>query len=145
QPVNAAGMRIDPPPSVPIWVLPMPGTTAATAPPGEAPRGFRVSPGFRGTPGDGLSVAAFPPDPGSVVFPMINAALPPNRANPGASCVTGASDVSFEPKRAGMPATSTLSLMPTGMPSISPLGAPALQRASASPAPLRAASRSTQQ
>ena len=38
--------------------------------------------------------------------------------------------MSFEPKRAGMPATRRLSLTPSGTPSIRPRGAPARQRAS---------------
>src|SRR5207247_5195739 len=120
-------------------------TTAATAPPEEPPGVLRVSQGLRVTPVNGLSVTAFQPNSGIVVLPMMIAPCSRNRATAGASWLTGASEVSFDPKRAGMPATSTLSLTPTGTPSISPLGAPAIQRASESLAPLRAASRSTQQ
>ena len=63
----------------------------------------------------------------------------------GFEVVDGSLDVSLDPTRVGMPATSKLSLMPTGMPSMRPLGAPAIQRASASLAFLRAPSRSSQQ
>ncbi len=123
----------------------MPRTTAATAPPEEPPGVLRVSHGLRVTLVNGLSVTAFQPNSGIAVLPMMIAPCSRNRATAGASCVAGASDVSFDPKRAGMPATSTLSLMPAGTPSRSPLGAPAIQRASESFALLRAVSRSTQQ
>src|SRR5262249_1881492 len=142
-------MRIDPPPSVPRWILPMPRTTAATAPPEDPPGVLRVSHGLRVTPVSGLSVTAFHPNSGIVVLPMGGLAVrvfPPTRgigvlprgtglgargrATAGASCVDGASDVSLDPNRAGMPATRMLSLTPTGTPSMRPRGAPANQRAS---------------
>src|SRR5262249_35633295 len=145
RPPNAAGIRIDPPPSVPRWILPMPRTTAATAPPEDPPGVLRVSHGLRVTPVSGLSVTAFHPNSGIVVLPMRIALCSRTRATAGASRVDGASDVSLDPNRAGMPATRMLSLTPTGTPSMRPRGAPAIQRASASRALLRAPSRSTQQ
>ena len=108
----------------------MPRTTAAAAPPEEPPGVMRVSQGLRVTPVNGLSVTAFQPNSGMVVLPMMIAPCSRSRATAGASCAAGAAGVSFEPKRAGMPATRRLSLMPTGTPSIRPRGAPARQRAS---------------
>src|SRR6516165_11916606 len=116
----------------------MPRTTAATAPPDDPPGVLRVSHGLRVTPVNGLSVTAFQPNSGIVVLPMRIAPCSRRRATAGASCFAGSLDVSLEPNRVGMPATSRLSLMPTGTPSMRPLGAPAVQRASASLACLRA-------
>ena len=59
--------------------------------------------------------------------------------------VTGASGLVFEPRRIGCPAQYRLSLTVNGSPSAIPLGAPLAQRASDSPAALRAASGSTMQ
>src|SRR5262249_13943158 len=122
-----------------------PRTTAATAPPEDPPGVLRVSQGLRVTPVNGLSVTAFQPNSGSVVLPMRIAPCSRRGATDGASCFDGSPEVSLDPNRVGIPATSRLSLMPTGMPSMRPLGAPAIQRASASLACLRAPSRSTQQ
>src|ERR1700676_5309767 len=53
RPVCEAGRRIDPPPSVPIAIGPIPAETAATAPPLEPPgvnsrfQGLRVGPKIR--------------------------------------------------------------------------------------------------
>src|SRR5436305_9291942 len=95
-PANAAGMRIDPPPSVPRWMLPMPRTTAATAPPEEPPGVLRVSHGLRVTPVNGLSVTPFQPNSGIVVLPTTIAPCSLRRATVGASCAADASDVSFD-------------------------------------------------
>src|SRR5262245_61578351 len=110
----------------------MPRMTAATALPEDPPGVLRVSQGLRVTPVNGLSVTAFQPNSGIVVLPIRIAPCSRRRATAGASSVDGASEVSLEPNRAGMPATRRLSLMPTGTPSIRPLGAPAIQRASES-------------
>jgi len=50
QPQMAAGMRIDPPVSVPIDAQPMPAATAAADPPLEPPADRVVSHGFRTGP-----------------------------------------------------------------------------------------------
>src|SRR2546430_17273617 len=107
----------------------MPRTTAATAPPEEPPGVLRVSHGLRVTPVNGLSVTPFQPNSGIVVLPTTIAPCSRRRATAGASWVAGAADVSFDPKRAGRPATRMLSLMPTGPPSIRPWGPPAVQPA----------------
>ncbi len=123
-------MRIEPPPSVPRWIAPMPRIAAATAPLDEPPGVLRVSHGLRVIPVNGLSPTAFQPNSGIAVLPMTIAPCSRSRATAGASCGDGSADTSFDPNRAGMPATSRLSLMPTGTPSSMPAGAPATQRAS---------------
>src|SRR2546425_5026487 len=76
-PQNAAGMRIEPPPSVPSATGPQPLATATAAPPLEPPD---VSAGFHGffvTPKRGFSVMALWPNSDVLVFPrtMAPAAL----------------------------------------------------------------------
>jgi hypothetical protein len=130
QPVKAAGMRIEPPPSVPTCRAPIPSTVAATAPAEEPPVVIRVSQGLRVAPVSGLSLVAFQPYSGIAVLPSRTAPSSRSLATAGASRLCGSGPVSLEPKRAGMPATRTLSLTPVGTPSSSPVGAPPSQRAS---------------
>src|SRR5262245_48373959 len=55
-PVNAHGIRMEPPPSVPIVSGPKPAATAAAPPPEDPPGVFIVFHGFRVIPVSGLSV-----------------------------------------------------------------------------------------
>ncbi len=84
-PLNAAGMRIEPPPSVPIEIGLVPVATAADAPPLEPPAVFVVSQGLRVTPVSGLSVTPFQPSSGVVVLPTSTALCSRSRATAGAS------------------------------------------------------------
>src|SRR5438045_2096243 len=68
QPVKAAGMRTEPPPSVPRWIAPRPSTVAAAAPADEPPVVIRVSQGLRVKPVRGLSLVAFQPYSGMQVL-----------------------------------------------------------------------------
>src|SRR6185436_15599772 len=86
-PANDAGMRMEPPPSVPIAIGARPAATAAEAPPLDPPgvrsrrQGFRVSPKTR------LWVAPSHPNAGVLVFPIM---MPPaafRRVTIGASSV----------------------------------------------------------
>ena len=83
----------------------MPSTVEATAPAEEPPVVIRVSQGLRVTPVSGLSLVAFQPYSGMAVLPSTMAPCSLSRATAGASIFCGASGVSFEPKREGMPAT----------------------------------------
>src|SRR3954469_10641625 len=56
RPVNAHGMRIDPPPAVPSVSRPMPHAPAPAPPPDEPPGVFAGFHGLRVTPVSGLSV-----------------------------------------------------------------------------------------
>jgi hypothetical protein len=84
-PVNAAGMRIDPAPSLPRCSAPIPAAQAAAAP-ALLPPGVRErSHGLRVIPVNGLSPSAFQPNSGVVVLPRMTAPASRNRATAGAS------------------------------------------------------------
>src|SRR5689334_24245793 len=68
RPVKAQGMRIEPPPSVPIASGPMPEATAAAAPPEEPPGVIFGFHGLRVMPVSGPSVTPFQPNSGVVVL-----------------------------------------------------------------------------
>src|SRR4051812_29203391 len=69
RPENAHGMRIDPPPSVPIVSGPIPEATAAALPPDDPPGVFAGFHGLRVMPVSGLSQTPFQPNSGVVVLP----------------------------------------------------------------------------
>ncbi len=104
RPVNAQGMRIEPPPSVPIVSGPMPEATAAALPP-EDPPGVRSGfQGLRVMPVSGLSVTPFQPNSGVVVLPKITAPCSRRRATAGASSFHGPlGSMVFEPRSVGQP------------------------------------------
>ena len=72
-PQNAAGMRTEPPPSVPMPIGPRPAATAAAAPPLEPPGVSMVFQGLRVTPNIGLSVRALKPNSERFVLPRTTA------------------------------------------------------------------------
>ena len=86
-PVNADGLRIDPPPSVPMWSGAIPAASAAPAPPDEPPgvrAGFH---GLRVRPKTRLSVTPTQPKVGVFVLPIMMAPAAFMRATVGASSV----------------------------------------------------------
>ena len=123
-PQNAAGIRIEPPPSVPTDNGPSPAARAAALPPLEPPDVRSVDHGLRVMPVRGLSVTPFQPNSGVVTFPSGTAPAARSRATAGAStshrCVSGRS-VS-EPRSVGQPSVSRRSLIDTGTPSSGPSG-----------------------
>ena len=130
-PVNAAGMRIDPPPSVPMVSGPMPDATATAPPPDEPPGVLETFHGLRVMPVSGLSVTPFHPNSGVVVFPSSTAPASRRRATAGASSIHGpAGSTVRDPRRVGHPAVSSRSLIDAGTPSRGPSGASRIQRAS---------------
>jgi hypothetical protein len=78
-------MRIEPPPSVPIWSAPMPVAAATAAPPLEPPGVVCSFQGLRVMPVRGLSVTPFQPNSGVVVRPSSTAPCSRSRATAGAS------------------------------------------------------------
>ncbi len=68
-PQHAAGMRIEPPPSLPCASGTMPDATAAAAPPDEPPGVLSVSHGLRAGPKRRDSVTGTIPNSGRFVFP----------------------------------------------------------------------------
>src|SRR5438270_14063985 len=84
-PLKAAGMRIDPAPSLPTCKGAIPAAQAAAAP-ALLPPGVRErSHGLRVMPVSGLPPNAFQPNSGVVVSPIITAPAPRNRALAGAT------------------------------------------------------------
>src|SRR6266511_2093206 len=115
-PVNAAGMRIEPAPSVPICSQPRLSKAAAAAPPEEPPGVRSRFHGLRVTPVSGEWHAPIQPYSGRVVLPRITAPLSRSRATLGASSGIGVSSVVLEPLRHGQFLTQTLSFTVAGTP-----------------------------
>ena len=86
-PQKLAGMRIEPPPSVPTCSAPIPSAAATAAPPLEPPGVRAMSQGLRATWPSGLSVTAFQPNSGVVVLPSSTA--PASRSRAGGRGVGG--------------------------------------------------------
>ena len=142
RPHSDAGMRTEPPVSVPIAMSHMPSATLIGAP-AEEPPGTRLrSRGLPGVPKCGL--APMPEKANSVmlVLAIITAPAARSRCTTVASAFAGAASSAriFEPARVGSPATSNKSLMLTMVPSNGPSEAPRAARASAASAAARAAS-----
>ena len=86
-PAKDAGMRIEPPPSVPMASGPRPAATAALAPPLEPPGVRSRFQGFRVTPKRRLWVAPIQPMVGVFVLPSWIAPAPTRRSTMGAVSV----------------------------------------------------------
>src|SRR5438132_3841231 len=84
-PVRAAGMRIDPPPSVPSANGVTPAATLAAAPQLEPPGVLPRCQGLRVMPVSGLSPTALHPNSLVVVLPTMHAPLARSRSTTGAS------------------------------------------------------------
>ena len=86
-PVHEAGMRMDPPPSVPMARGPSPAATAALAPPLEPPGVRSRFHGLRVIPKSKLWVAPIQPKVGVLVLPSWIAPAARRRSTIGASSV----------------------------------------------------------
>ena len=96
-PQQAAGMRIEPPPSEPWAIVPMPAASAAAAPPLEPP-GVRVSSrGLRVMPKSRFSVVGRAPISGVLVLPIRTAPARRRRATQAASAAGTLSANAREP------------------------------------------------
>ena len=145
-PQKHAGIRIDPPPSVPTDSGPRPEATAAALPPLDPPAVRAGSHGLRVTPVSGLSVTPFQPNSGVVVLPSSTARCSRSRATAGASASHGpAASIVREPRSVGQPLVSRRSLTETGTPSSRPSGSPACHRRSDARAAASASSPRTRQ
>src|SRR5579859_5662059 len=134
RPLHAAGMRIEPPASVPICNGPKPAAPAAPAPEDEPPvvcAGFQA---LRVMPFSGQSPGDFQPYSVVVVLPTMTAPAAFRPTTAGASSATGLGSEVRLPRRVGNPATSTRSFTVHGTPSSGPSGRPMRQRISLSPA-----------
>src|SRR5262245_28353492 len=86
-PANEAGMRIEPPPSVPMAIGARPAATAAEAPPLDPPGVRSGRHGFCVAPKSMLWVAPSQPNVGVLVLPTMMAPAALSRATIGASSV----------------------------------------------------------
>ena len=141
RPQNAAGMRIEPPPSVARPTAARPAATAAPLPPLEPPGDREVFHGLRVGPQPSLSVKPQIASSGSVVLPITTAPAARNLRTDSPSDRAGTSSKARVPNHVVVPSTSTLSLIATGTPSSGASSAP--RRASAASASASARSPST--
>ena len=84
-PEKLAGMRIEPPPSVPSPIGQKRAAMAADVPPDDPPGVLSLFHGLRVMPVSGLSVEPFQPNSGVVVLPIRTAPASRRRATVGAS------------------------------------------------------------
>ena len=119
-PLNDAGMRSDPPPSVPIPIGPSPAATAAEAPPLDPPGVSFVFHGLRVMPNTRLSVTPFQPNSGVFVRPMRIIPALRSRSTAGQSSAVTFVSISFEPNVVREPATYRLSFTCSGTPKSGP-------------------------
>src|SRR5207247_6464281 len=86
-PAHDAGMRIEPPPSVPMWSGPRPAAAAAEAPPLEPPGDRSSAQGLRVAPKSKLWVTPSHPNVGVLVLPSMMPPAALRRSTIGASSV----------------------------------------------------------
>ena len=86
-PLAAAGMRVEPPPSVAMPIGPMPAATATAAPPLDPPEVRSAVQALRVLPNSGASVRHLWPNSGVVVLPNSTAPAALTRAAATASSV----------------------------------------------------------
>src|SRR3954464_2206594 len=86
-PLQAAGIRVEPPPSIAIASGAIPLATATAAPPLEPPEERQASQALRVRPNRGESVRHLLPNSGVVVLPIRIAPAPRSRATATASSV----------------------------------------------------------
>src|ERR687891_1386638 len=111
-PQKAAGMRIEPPPSVPTASGTIPAASAAPLPPLEPPAARVGSHELRVGGSSGPSVTAFQPNCGVVVLPTITAPFRRSAATTGASSSGAPGGSAGEPRRVGQPSVRNTSFTP---------------------------------
>src|SRR5947209_16294054 len=117
RPLNAAGMRVDPPPSLAVAIGTIPAATAAAEPPLDPPGVTAGSQGLRVVPHARVEVKHTEPNSGDAVLPTTTAPACRRRATSSSSRVTaGLSLKSRDPFDVGSPAPSRRSLTPIGTP-----------------------------
>ena len=142
-PLQAAGMRVDPPPSVAIASGTSPAATATAEPPLDPPAARSARQALRVRPNRGAWVRHCWPNSGVVVLPTMMAPACFSRATATAS-VSGTWSLKIsEPQVVRMPAVGTRSLTATGMPCNGPSVSPRITAASAARACVLAASAAT--
>ena len=115
-PQNAAGIRIEPPPSVAEAAPTSPAATAHALPPLDPPTERFVSQGLRVGPQASVSVKGWIARSESVVFARITAPAARRRRTSSPSAAAERSPNARVPNLVTVPSTSTLSLIATGDP-----------------------------
>ncbi|MFK4385606.1 hypothetical protein ABIA40_005014 [Bradyrhizobium sp. USDA 223] len=143
-PDSEAGIRIEPPVSLPMAMSAMPPIADTTAP-AEEPPGMRVrSRGLAGIPSCGFVPNAEKANSVICVLPMTMAPAARNRLTTSASSTAGGRPRrTAEPELVTVPATSNSAFIETMRPSSGPRSAPAAARRSAASASQRALSANT--
>src|SRR5438132_10163301 len=128
-PQNAAGIRVDPPPSLAVQAGSKPAATAAADPP-LLPPGVRSGfHGLRVVPHALVWVKQVIPNSGAAVLPTGTAPAARRRARCTESAATGGRPLnSSEPNDVGIPAQSSRSLTPMGTPANGPGSSPRATR-----------------
>ena len=121
---HAAGLRSDPPVSLPSAIGTMPQARATAAPPLLPPQLLPTSYGLRVAPKTGLKVCEPAPNSGVLVVPSVTAPAARMRVTMDASFVGTWSRKNGEPRVVRIPAVSTRSLCATGRPCSAPTGRP---------------------
>ena len=129
-----AGLRSDPPMSVPSAIGTMPEARATAAPPLLPPQVRPRSYGFRVVPKTSLKVCEPAPNSGVLVLPIVIAPAVRSRSTIRASASGTFVAKTVEPNVVRMPRVSTRSLWATGSPWRHPISSPRANAASASPA-----------
>src|SRR5215211_2519633 len=115
-PQNAAGMRIEPAPSLPCASGPRPAATAAAAPPLDPPGVFSSFQGLYEGPNTRFPESPFQPNSGVLVFPNMTAPAAYNRSTTGASSSGTQSASINEPRAVRIPRVGVRSLIEVGIP-----------------------------
>src|ERR1700737_294628 len=142
-PLKGAGMRTEPPMSLPWAIGPIPVATAAPAPPLDPPAESVGSRGFRVRPCNALSANMRIEKAGVLVRPMITAPARLRLATTGLSAAAILSRKATTPLSVGQPAWSVLTLIVTGTPCSGPRVSPRACASSAASAVASASSSST--
>ena len=142
-PQNEAGIRIEPPMSVPISNEVSPAATAAAAPPDDPPGTRSAFHGFTVVPNIGLKAWTSPDQRGRFVLPNTIAPAAFSAATVGASCCGTCSASSVAPPVERMPAVWSASLIVIESPCNGPTASPRLSAASAASAAALADSKSS--
>ena len=138
-----AGLRSDPPRSLPSAIGSIPEASAAAAPPLLPPHVFVRSYGLRVAPNTALNVCDPAPSSGVLVLPMVMAPAARSRSTMSASASGTKCSNARHPKVVRMPFVHVRSLWATGSPCSGPSSSPRATAASAASAPRRASSGSS--
>ena len=119
-PLKLAGIRMEPPPSLPVAMVQRPAARAAPAPPLEPPGEWLVFQGLRQGSLTLFSVVPDCPNSGVLVFPRTIAPAALTRSTTMESISGVRSRNRYEPRVVGMPLLISRSLMEMGTPCRAP-------------------------